>query len=249
MRIFIITKAHLIRIGIAAAAVVMAVLLVLALQPGVRLVFAPKDNIPVYSVKTEGKQVAITFDAAWGTDKTFALLDILDQYHVKATFFVTGMWAKKNADVLAEIARRGHEIGSHGYTHKDLTTLPEKDVIDELTRTADVIEQATGHRPTAFRAPYGAWNAKLVDIVGKEQLDFFQWDVDSLDWKGLSSEQMQARVFPRVVSGSIILFHNDGEHTPEVMPVILEKLIADGYKPVTVTELLGESLEAAKKGD
>ena len=248
MRIFVITRRHLALAGLAVVLVVGVVLAGL-LQSETLSVFVPKDNIPVYSVKTDGKQIAITFDAAWGTDKTAALLDILDKYNVKATFFVTGMWAKKNADVLAEISRRGHEIGSHGYTHKDLTTLPEAEVIDELTKTADVIEKVTGKRPTIFRAPYGAWNAKLVDIVGKEQFDFIQWDVDSLDWKGLSSEQMQARVLPRVVSGSITLFHNDGAHTPEVMPVILEKLIADGYKPVTVSELLGESLEAARQAE
>ncbi len=248
MRIFVVTRRHLALVGLAVVLVVGAALVGM-LRGGSFSVFAPKDNIPVYSVKTEGKQIAITFDAAWGTDKTAALLDILDKYNVKATFFVTGMWAKKNADVLAEISRRGHEIGSHGYTHKDLTTLPEAEVIDELTKTADVIEKATGKRPTIFRAPYGAWNAKLVDIVGKEQFDFIQWDVDSLDWQGLTSAQMQQRVFPRVVSGSIILFHNDGANTPEVMPVVLEKFIADGYKPVTVTELLGESLETAVQKD
>ena len=184
---------------------------------------------------------------------TLAVLDVLKAQNVKATFFIVGRMAKAHPEILARIAAEGHLLANHSATHaflgKRYVRHPEE-LIAQIRYVDNYIRPLMpANAKFYFRAPYGAWNAKLVDIVGKEQFDFFQWDVDSLDWKGLSSEQMQARVFPRVVSGSIILFHNDGEHTPEVMPVILEKLIADGYKPVTVTELLGESLEAAKKGD
>lgn len=248
MRVLIITKEHLIRAGIALAVVLLAVVLFLAFRPGATSVFAPKDNIPIYSVNTKNMQVAVTFDAAWGTDKTIAILDALDEAHVKATFFVTGMWANKNADMLREIAKRGHEIGSHGYTHKDLTTLPENEVLDELKKTDDSIEKITGKRPVIFRAPYGAWNAKLVDIVGKYGSSFIQWDVDSLDWKGLDTAAIENRIFAKVQSGSIMLYHNDAAHTFEALPDLLKKLKDKGYKPVTVSELIEENLEILRQG-
>jgi peptidoglycan-N-acetylglucosamine deacetylase len=247
MRIFVITKEAMLRIALIAGIVVVSVLFVLYTSGGAAPVFGPKDNIPIYSVKTSGKQIALTFDAAWGADKTDALLDIFDKYHIKVTFFVTGMWADANPDVLKKISARGHEIGSHSYTHKDFATLSEAEMIKELDRSADSIERITGKRPTIFRAPYGSWNAKIVDVVGKQQYDFIQWDVDSLDWKGLTPDAMETRIFAKVQSGSIILFHNDGKNTPQALPAIIEKLQAKGLKPVTVTELVNESLETQKK--
>jgi peptidoglycan-N-acetylglucosamine deacetylase len=247
MRVFVITKETIIRIALIAGLAVVSVLFVIYSSGGAAPVFGPKDNIPIYSVKTSGNQVAITLDAAWGADKTQSLLDIFDKYKIKVTFFVTGMWADANPQVLKEISDRGHEIGSHSYTHKDFATLSDADIAKELDRTANAIEHIIGRRPTVFRAPYGSWNARIVDAVGKEKYDFIQWDVDSLDWKGLTPDAMETRIFAKVQSGSIILFHNDGQNTPQALPAIIEKLQAKGLKPVTVSELVNESLETHKK--
>lgn len=247
MRVFVITKETIVRIALIAAIVVVSLVFILYSSGGAAPVFGPKDNIPIYSVKTSGKQVAITLDAAWGSDKTEAILDILDKYHIKATFFVTGMWAEANQVALKEIAGRGNEVGNHSYTHKDFATLSDADIVKELNRASDAIERVTGRRTTIFRAPYGSWNARIVDVVGKQQYDFVQWDVDSLDWKGLNVDQIEARIFAKVQSGSIILFHNDAKYIVEALPSVIEKLQAKGYKPVTVSELINESLETQKK--
>jgi polysaccharide deacetylase family sporulation protein PdaB len=247
MRVFVLTRAAILRASVIAAIVLISVAVVLFRNDGSISVFGPKDNIPIYSVKTSGMQVAITLDAAWGSDKTQSILDILDKYGIKATFFVTGMWANANEPALRAIAEHGHEVGNHGYTHKDFATLSNEGMIDELKRCTDAIERVTGKRTTIFRAPYGSWNARIVDVVGKEQYDFIQWDVDSLDWKGLTPEQMDARIFSKVQSGSIILFHNDAKYIVEALPLIIEKLQEKGYKPVTVTEIINESLEANQK--
>lgn len=247
MRVFVITKETITRISLIAALALASLVFILYTNNGTTAAFGPKDNIPIYSVKTTGDQVAITLDAAWGTDKTKAILDILDKYKIRATFFVTGMWAEKNAAVLKEISDRGHEIGNHSYTHRDFAKLSDDEMVKELAKATDSIEKATGKRTTIFRAPYGSWNAKIVDVVGREQYDFIQWDVDSLDWKGLTPSAMEARIFPKVQSGSIILFHNDAQYIVEALPGIIEKLEAKGLKPVTVTELVNESLETHKK--
>jgi polysaccharide deacetylase family sporulation protein PdaB len=246
MRIFVFTRDTVIRVSLIAA--LLTVSLIFILYPGERSapIFAPKDNIPIYSVKTSGMQVAITLDAAWGTDKTAAILDILDHYNIKTTFFVTGMWAEKNEAILREIADRGHEIGNHSYSHRDFAKISDEEIVKELEKCTAAIERITGHRTSLFRAPYGSWNARIVDVVGREQYDFIQWDVDSIDWKGLTPAAMEARIFARVQSGSILLFHNDAQHIVEALPPIIERLQTQGYKPVTVTELVNESLEANK---
>jgi peptidoglycan/xylan/chitin deacetylase (PgdA/CDA1 family) len=204
---------------------------------------ASKDNIPIYSVKTNGSQIALTFDIAWGSGFTDKLLDILGEYGAKATFYVTGKWAEANSEELRKIAGRGHEIGSHGYSHRDFVKLGGDDMAKDLALASDAIKRVIGCRPMTFRAPYGSWDAKVVDAVCGQGYEFVQWDVDSLDWKGLSPGAMEARVLPKVQSGSILLFHNDGKHTAEALPGILEKLRAKGFGFVTVTELIGEGLE------
>jgi polysaccharide deacetylase family sporulation protein PdaB len=245
MHIITITRNTAIKI-VLFAVFILALLIIIAicLHGKSAPAFASRDNIPIYSVKTSGNQVALTFDAAWGSNFTDKMLDIFDQYDVKVTFFVTGMWAEKNSAELQRIAARGHEIGSHGYAHRDFTKLGQDDMIQELSRASDAFERIIGARPTLFRAPYGAWNARSVDAVCGQQYEFIQWDVDSLDWKGLTPGEMEARVLPSVKSGSIMLFHNDGKHTAEALPSIIEKLQAKGFKFLTVSGLLDESLEA-----
>lgn len=179
MRVFVLTKETITRISLIAALAVASLVFILYTGGEDRQVLAPKDNIPIYSVKTNGMQIAITLDAAWGTDKTAAILDILDQYEVKATFFVTGMWADKNEAVLKDIAEHGHEIGNHSYTHRDFAKLSDEEIVKELERCTTSIERITGQRTSLFRAPYGSWNARIVDAVCGQEYDFIQWDVDS----------------------------------------------------------------------
>lgn len=204
---------------------------------------AARDNIPIYSVKTLGGQIALTFDIAWGAGFTDRLLDIMDEHGAKATFYVTGKWAEANPAELRRIAGRGHELGSHGYSHRDYVKLGGDEIKKDLALAADALERVAGARPATFRAPYGSWDARVVDAVCGEQYEFVQWDVDSLDWKGLTAGEMEARVLPKVRSGSILLFHNDAKHTAEALPPIIEKLQEKGFVFVTVTELLGEGLE------
>lgn len=234
------------KITLFAGAALALAMMMLYVHKGTIPALAPKDNIPIYSVKTNGNQIALTFDIASGADTTDTLLDILDKYNIKVTFFVTGRWAELFPADLIKIAGSGHEIGSHGYKHLDYVTLSDSDMLKDLNLASDALDRIMGKRPTLFRAPYGSWNPKVVDAVCGRQYEFIQWDVDSLDWTGLKPDAMLARVLPKVQSGSIILFHNDGKHTVDVLPSLIEKLQTMGFKFVTVTELLNESLEASK---
>lgn len=195
-------------------------------------------KLPIYSVETNEKKIAISFDAAWGADSTSKIMDILDQYQIKTTFFLVGFWVDKYPDKVKEISERGHEIGNHSSTHPHMTQLSEAQIKQELKKTGDKIKAIAGKQPELFRAPFGDYNNTLVQTA--EDIGYYtiQWDVDSLDWKQIGSKQIVDRVVRNVKNGSIVLFHNNSEYVLEYLPLILEKLTAEGYEIVPVGELI-----------
>jgi polysaccharide deacetylase family sporulation protein PdaB len=197
--------------------------------------------VPIYSVETEKKQVAISFDTAWGADKTEGILDILKQYKVNATFFMVGFWVEDYPELVKKIDEQGIEIGTHSNTHPDFVKLSESQMELELTTSINAIKYITGKDVNLFRAPYGSYNNTMLNLTEKLGLKTIQWDVDTLDWKGLSAGEMSARVIKKVQPGSIVLMHNDGEHTVEALPLIIEGLKNKGYSFVTVGELIYRS--------
>ena len=196
--------------------------------------------LPIYNVdRGTEKVVSLTFDAAWDDADTDQLISILDKYQVKATFFMVGSWVEKYPESVKKFADHGHEIMNHSDTHPHINQLSEEKVKEEITRCADKIEAVTGKRPTLFRGPYGEYNNTVIQAATALGHQTLQWDVDSLDWKDLETEDIVTRVLKRVKPGSVILFHNGAKNTPAALPQIIEKLQADGYKFLPATELLG----------
>lgn len=195
-------------------------------------------KLPIYCVDTQEKKIAVSFDAAWGNEFTDDILRILDAHQVKATFFLVGFWIDEFPEDVKKIARCGHEIGSHSLTHPDMTTLSADQICEELDETATKLQQLTGTSPVLFRAPYGAYNNTFMEIAQSKGYQVIQWDVDSLDWKEISSEQIVERVVRNVKNGSIILFHNNARYVADYLPQILEKLQSDGYEIVPVGNLI-----------
>ena len=205
---------------------------------GITSAFSPQRELPVYNVDTKEKKVAITFDASWGAENTQKILDILDQYDAKATFFLVGIWVDDFPDMVKKISKAGHEIGNHSSTHPHMNSISEAEIEKELSTTSEKIKKLTGKDVKLFRAPYGEYNDKVVLTARRLGYQVVQWDVDSLDWKDLSAETMSKRVLPKAKEGSIILFHNDGKYTPEVLPTILGELRKRGYKFVRASDLI-----------
>ena len=158
-------------------------------QPATTVV-AQKRELPVYSVERDDKVVSISFDASWGADKTIPILDILDQYGVKTTFFLVGGWVDKYPDMVKEIFARGHEIGNHSNTHPQMSKLGEEGIRDELRMMSDKVEKLTGVRPTLFRPPYGDYNNRVVQVSRAEGYEAVQWSIDSLDWKDRGTQDI-----------------------------------------------------------
>ena len=200
---------------------------------------AGKRLLPVYCVdRGEEKVCSLTFDAAWDDADTDQLIEILDRYQVKATFFMVGSWVEKYPESVKKFSDHGHEIMNHSDTHPHINQLSENKVKEEITKCADKIETVTGKRPTLFRGPYGEYNNTVITAAESLGHRVLQWDVDSLDWKDLATEDIVTRVTKRVKPGSVMLFHNGAKNTPAALPQIIEKLQADGYRFVTATELL-----------
>lgn len=195
-------------------------------------------ELPIYNVEVEDKRVAITFDAAWGEEKTQGLLDLLDEYGVDATFFLIGYWVDQYPDNVRLIAEAGHEIGSHSDSHPYMTKLSEGEMQTELRTVSDKLQAITGTAPTLFRAPYGDYNDAVCRTVRGEGLEIIQWDVDSLDWKGLTGDEMLARVKKKVKPGSILLFHNNSENLLDGVKKTLDYLKSEGYSFCKVSELI-----------
>lgn len=195
-------------------------------------------DLPVYCVDKKEKEVALSFDAAWGNEDTEDLIEIMNKYGVKTTFFVVGGWVDKYPESIKQLADAGHEIMNHSNTHPHMTQLSAEEMKKEISECDAKIEKLTKVKPTLFRAPYGDYNNSVIQTVRETGHQTIQWDVDSLDWKNLSPGEIKERVLSKVQPGSIILFHNAALHTPEALPEIIENLQSDGYKIVKVSELV-----------
>ncbi|TYP56756.1 polysaccharide deacetylase family protein [Thermosediminibacter litoriperuensis] len=202
-------------------------------------VFAGRDRlVPIYRVQTDEKRIAISFDAAWGSDKTPKLLEILKKYDIKTTFFLVKMWMDKYPDMTKLIAQEGHEIGNHSATHPRMGSLSRQEIIEEIKTTHEKIKELTGQECRVFRPPFGDYSNTLITTANELGYYVIQWDVDSLDWKDLSAGAIYSRVVNQVKPGSIILFHNNGKNTAEALEPILKELKGRGYEIVPVSQLL-----------
>lgn len=195
-------------------------------------------KVPIYNVETEEKQVAISFDAAWGADKTQEIIDILEEFDCTATFFLVGFWVDDYTDMVKVIDDAGLEIGTHSNTHPDMVKLDKATMKSELETSISKIKAVTGKDVSLFRAPFGSYNNDLLDTAESLNLKTIQWDVDSLDWKGLSASEIANRVLGRVKNGSIILMHNNSDNVLDGLRLILNKLKIQGYKVTSISELI-----------
>ncbi len=233
MKYIIITKKHL----TIAASIILAAVFAVVCSVGV---YANSNRkLPIYCVETEKKQVALSFDAAWGNDDTEQLINILKEYDAVATFFVVGAWVDKYPESVKQLHDAGHQIMNHSNTHPNMPSLSESQKLDELNSCNKKIAAITGSVPTLFRPPYGDYDNATIDACTALNMHTIQWDVDSLDWKeNATAESIYKRVTSKVKNGSIVLFHNDADCTPAALPNILKTLKDEGYEFVFIEDLI-----------
>jgi len=201
--------------------------------------------IAIAGTRTDHKVVALTFDHSWGNKYTEAILDTLRQHNVKVTFFIMGPWAKKYPEVAKRIAADGHEIGSHGYKHENYGNMPPEWVREDIQKAHTLIKEITGVEPKLIRPPNGHYSKKSLQVAEELGYKTIIWNIDSLDWKNPGRDVIIERVMKRLKPGGIILMHasDTPTQTADALPILLDKIKAEGYKIVTVGQLLTEHAE------
>ena len=197
-------------------------------------VVSGKRELPIYCVNRDDNKISISFDAAWGGDKTLGILDLLDEYNIKTTFFLVDIWTQKYPEL---VVARGHEIGNHSTSHPQMSKLNETQIAKELNTQADNVLAIAGVRPVLFRPPYGDYNNRVFTTARAQGFVPIQWSVDSLDWKNRGAQEIINRA-TKVKSGDIVLFHNDSQYILDALPAVLKYYAENGYSVVPISEIL-----------
>lgn len=214
---------------------------------------------PVFSTGSSNQPlIALTFDDGPKPERILPILNILDQYQVKASFFVVGKMAEQNRDIILRMAQSGHEVCNHTYNHPNLTRLDSAQVHQELRQTSDVIETTTGQRPRFFRPPGGRYTPEVIGAATEEGLSTALWNINAEDFTYLtplrdigappresfnrhSKIEIHDLVMRKARNGSIVLFHAGGPETQSALPKIIVELKSRGYRLVTLSDLMSVS--------
>ncbi len=197
-------------------------------------------ELPIYCVQTDKKQVALSFDAAWGNEDTTKIMEILKKHDVHVTFFMTGGWVEEYPDDVKMLYEAGHDLGNHSQNHKNMSQLSEEECRKELQDVHDKVKELTGYDMFLFRPPYGDYDNEVIKTARDMGYYPIQWDVDSLDWKdyGVSSIIKTVTQHKHLGNGSIILCHNGAKYTAEALDEMLTNLEEQGYEIVPISELI-----------
>lgn len=184
--------------------------------------------IPVYSVETQEKKVAITFDCAWGADDIDDIIDVLEQNEINATFFTVGTWVDKYEDAVQKLVDAGQEIGNHSNSHSHVNNLSYNDNIDDMRKCNEKIERITNEKVKYYRGPYGEYNNVVIKAAESLNMQVIQWDIDTLDYTGKTPDEMCERITAKLRNGSIILMHNDTKYTAKGLQQIIDTIRRSG---------------------
>lgn len=198
----------------------------------------------IYKVDTQEKKVALTFDISWGEVRPGPILDILKEKKLtKATFFLSSPWSQRHPELVKRIVSEGYEIGSHGHKHENYSRYPDEQIREQIGKAHTVLTELTHKAPTLIRMPNGDFDKRVLKIANEMGYTVIQWDTDSKDWTNPGTEQIVNNVVSKAHPGDIILLHasDSCKQTHLALPVIVDKLRAEGYEFVTVSELIAGS--------
>lgn len=199
-----------------------------------------------YRSNTEEKLVALTFDDGPHKYRTDEILDLLEKEEIKATFFVVGIMAKEYPEVIKRTLALGHEIGNHTYNHSKLKSLTTEKLKDELVKTEEVLYEICEYRPKLFRPPEGWCSQSIASAAHELDYDVILWNIDTLDWAHNDTNKICKCISDGISPGSIILFHDyvsGNASTLDALKIIIPKLKSEGYRFVTVSELISNQRE------
>ncbi|GIQ71232.1 polysaccharide deacetylase family sporulation protein PdaB [Xylanibacillus composti] len=230
-----------------------AVILTVAAIFAAAIVYVESDNVSVfsydeptaiYSVDTDKKWIALTFDISWGEERAEPILEVLQENGLnKATFFLSSPWAKDHPEIVKRIADLGYEIGSHGHKHANYSELTDEEIRKQITTSTHILTEVTGKRPNLIRLPNGDFDKRVLQISEELNYKVIQWGTDSRDWRNPGVEEIVNRVVKGAHKGDIILMHasDSSKQTHQALPEIINKLRSQGFTFVTVSELMNQT--------
>lgn len=198
-----------------------------------------EDENLFYSGQESGDGVSLMFNVYEGTENVYKILDILDEHGAKATFFIGGSWADDNIDCVREIYRRGHEVGSHGYFHKDHSKMSYDENVEEIRPSCKLLEMICSDTVGLFAPPSGAFSENTLSACRDLQLKVIMWNRDTIDWRDKDSKVVYERATKDLKAGDFILMHPK-DHTVKALPKILTYIGENGFKAVKISQNLGE---------
>ncbi len=194
--------------------------------------------LPIYNVQTEEKKIAFTMNCAWNDDDIDSILETLKKNNVKITFFVVGDWLDKYPEAAKKMHDEGHEIASHSNTHPHVNNLNYEENVKEIEDSNLKIEKITGNKTNLYRAPYGEYNDTVIKAATDKGYYCIQWNLDTLDYTGLTGNQMWDRLKDKIKSGDIILSHNGTKHTADSLDLLIKNIKEKGFDIVKVSDLI-----------
>ncbi len=239
MHIFVVKKSTIIRAAVFVLLVVGAIVYTQVAIGDAAPAVSMSETMPICRVSVDDKAVALTFDTAFGDeDHTEKILDALENESAHATFFVMGLWAAENPNALDAIAQAGHEIASHSMNHMRYTEMAPDEILSDAKDAAKLIFDKTGYDTRIIRMPYGAFDSTSITALESQGYIPVKWSLDSKDWKGYDAQKIADGVLSEVKNGDIIMFQNNMAATPEALSAVILGLREQGYKIVTVSDLL-----------
>ncbi len=208
--------------------------------------FIPETTVPIssgagagaiYNGNRDGNGVSLMFNVYENTQVVNGILDKLKEHGVKATFFVGGCWADDNGETLCRIVQEGHEIGNHGYFHKDHKKLSDEDNRQEIYLTGEIVGALCGAKTTLFAPPSGSFSTTTLQVADELGYKVIMWSKDTIDWRDSDKNLIVSRATKNLQSGDFILMHPK-EHTLSVLESIIEKIKGAGFNFVTVSQNL-----------
>lgn len=199
------------------------------------------DPNVIYSGDTSQNRVCFMVNVYWGTEYILDMLDVFDVYNVKTTFFVGGSWVAKNVDMVKEIYKRGHEIGNHGYNHKNHDKIARQQNYDEIHKAHLLISANLGVEMNLFAPPSGAFNDTTIEVASGLGYKTVMWTHDTIDWRDKNSDLVFKRATKNLSNGDLILMHPT-KHTLDALSSILAYAENNGFEPTTVSRAIGDGV-------
>ena len=237
---FVLNKQKIIAYGVSVLIVVFLFCIASEINENKETIETSANNqklLPIYNVETTENKVAFTMNCAWNADDIDSILETLRNNNTKITFFVVGEWVDKYPEAVKKMAEEGHEIASHSNTHPKVNNLSYEENVKEIESSVEKIEKITGKKTNLYRPPYGEYNNTVISSAEDKGYKSIQWNLDTLDYTGLTGEKMWKRI-EKVKAGDIILSHNGTEHTADSLDMLIKNIKSKKLEVVKVSDLI-----------